>query len=617
MKLSSKYFPLIYATNVEFASFLLLTPLSLILIEATNIEKWYTRYTKIVCERGISMAYDGLFTIAMTKELQQLVSGRIAKIHQPNAQEVIFTIRANGVNQKLLFSINPTYARVHLTEQLIENPPEPPMFCTLLRKHVDGGIIEKIEQLDADRIIKVTINSKNEIGDNITRYLYAEIMGRHSNLIMVEADTGKIVDSLKHLSPSVNSYRTVLPGSLYVAPPKQNKLNPITVTDNELVEFFDEVRDANDIIQKFIGFSPLHANELIVRAQQQQVNTSTIFRAFIEEFIVGGTKATYLEKGRKVIFSPIDLHSFEEKKTYYPTLSILLDRVFFARAERDRVKQQAGDLEHWLHGELSKLKLKLKKLGQDLKRAQNLEQFQLYGELLMANLYNFERGDKSITVDNYYSDDGEKITISLSERKTPIENAQSYYSKYNKFKNALIKVEEQIDITNADIIYFEMLLQQVEQASPADIEEIREELAEQGYMRLKKSKRRKKITKPKPETYISSTGTEISVGKNNKQNDFLTFKIARKWETWLHTKDIPGSHVVIHSDNPDEQTILEAATLSAYFSKSRASSSVPVDYTLAKHVKKPSGAKPGFVIYFEQRTVYVTPDEDLVMKLQK
>lgn len=562
------------------------------------------------------MAYDGLFTIAMTKELQQLVTGRIAKVHQPNAQEVIFTIRANGANKKLLFSIHPTYARVHMTEQTIENPPEPPMFCSLLRKHVEGGFIETIEQLDADRILKLTISSKNEIGDPITRYIYAEIMGRHSNLIMVDAETEKIVDSLKHLPPAMNSYRTVLPGSIYIAPPKQDKWNPVTVTDDQLAEFFTEIRDAKEIMQQFVGFSPLHANELLFRAQEQQVPTVSIFRDFVNEFVVGGIKPTYLEQGRKVIFSPIDLHSFEEPKTYYNTLSELLDRVFFARAERDRVKQQAGDLENWLQAEINKLKLKLKKLDQDLKRAQNLDQYQLFGELLMANLYQFEKGAKSVTVENYYSETGDKITIPLSERKTPIENAQSYYAKYNKFKHALVKVEEQIQIATADIEYFELLAQQVQQASPADIEEIREELAEQGYMRLKKSKRRKKPVKPTPEKYVSSTGVPISIGKNNKQNDYLTFKIARKWETWLHTKDIPGSHVVIHSDDPDEQTILEAATLAAYFSKARESSSVPVDYTEVKQVKKPSGAKPGFVIYFEQKTVFVTPDEALVMQLQ-
>lgn len=563
------------------------------------------------------MAYDGLFTIAMTKELQQLVSGRIAKIHQPNAQEVIFTIRANGANQKLLFSIHPTYARVHMTEQVIENPPEPPMFCSLLRKHIEGGFIENIEQLDADRIIKITISSKNEIGDPITRILFAEIMGRHSNLIMVDAVTNKIVDSLKHLSPSVNSYRTVLPGSEYIAPPSQDKVNPVSASDEEIATFFDEIRNEDDIMQHFVGFSRLHATELVTRAQLQQAPLKDLFKPFIQQFVDGGTQPTYLEKGRKTIFSPNDLLSFDEKKTTYDTLSLLLDRVFFARAERDRVKQQAGDLEHWLQAEIQKLKHKLKKLDQDLKRAQNLEEYQLYGELLMANLYNFEKGASKVTVDNYYSETGEKVTIQLSERKSPIENAQAYYAKYNKFKNALVKVEEQIQIAKADITYFEMLLQQVEQASPADIEEIREELAEQGYMKLKKSKRRKKPTKPTPEKYVSSTGIEISVGKNNKQNDYLTFKIARKWETWLHTKDIPGSHVVIHSDAPDEQTILEAATLSAYFSKARESASVPVDYTEVKQVKKPSGAKPGFVIYFEQKTVFVTPDEELVMQLQK
>ena len=215
------------------------------------------------------------------------------------------------------------------------------------------------------------------------------------------------------------------------------------------------------------------------------------------------------------------------------------------------------------------------------------------------------------------SEEFEEITISISPRKTPIENAQSYFSKYNKAKNALIKIEEQKEKTIDDITYFEMLAQQVQQASPADIEEIREELAEGGFLRLRAAKKKKKPTKPTPEKFMSTSGIEISVGKNNKQNDFLTFKIARKDEVWLHTKDIPGSHVVIHSAQPDEQTIKEAAVLSAYFSKARESSSVPVDYTEIRHVKKPSGAKPGFVIYFEQKTVFVTPDESLVMKLKK
>lgn len=563
------------------------------------------------------MAYDGLFTLAMTKELQKLITGRIAKVHQPNAQEIILTIRANGNNHKLIFSIHSSYARVHLTEQSVENPSEPPMFCMLLRKHIEGGVIESIKQIDGDRIIVLTITSKNEIGDPITRELYAEIMGRHSNLIIVEKDTQKIVDSLKHLPPSINTYRTVLPGQLYIAPPAQDKVNPTDVSSEGLQEFFAHEKTSHDIVQHFKGFSPLHADEFLYRLKNSKQSAVELFPVFIDEFKKGGSQPTYIEEDGKIQFSPIALTHLEGKPTSYPTLSALLDRVFFSRAERDRVKQQAGDLERWLQNEINKLKLKLKKLQKDLNRASKLDQYQLFGELLMANLYNFEKGQKEITVVNYYDENGEKVKIPLSERKTPIENAQSYYTKYNKAKTALIMVQQQIDKTLEDLAYFEMLAQQVQQASPHDIEEIREELAEQGFLKMRPSKRRKKQTKPAPEEFISSTGIRISVGKNNKQNDYLTFKIARKSEIWMHTKDIPGSHVVIHDSQPDEQTIREAATLSAYFSKARNSSSVPVDYTEVRQVKKPSGAKPGFVIYFEQKTIYVTPDEELVIKLKQ
>ncbi|KOO49339.1 Rqc2 family fibronectin-binding protein [Viridibacillus arvi] len=562
------------------------------------------------------MAYDGLFTIAMAKELQQLVTGRIAKVHQPNTQEIILHIRANGGNHKLLFSIHPSYARVHITEQTIENPPEPPMFCSLLRKHIEGGFIESIQQQGADRVLIFKIASKNEIGDPITRELHAEIMGRHSNLILVDKETNKIVDSLKHLPPAMNSYRTVLPGQPFIAPPEQDKEDPKTISSESLQLFFAEEKNTQEIVQHFTGFSPLHATELLYRSKTTGQPIADLFSLFIEEFEIGGNSPTYAEVQGKTYFSPVKLTHLKGEHTSYQNLSTLLDRVFFARAERDRVKQQAGDLERWLQNEISKLKLKLKKLQKDLDRANNLDQFQLSGELLMANLYAFEKGQKEVTVVNYYSEDSEEITIPISERKTPVENAQSYYTKYNKAKNALIMVQEQLDKTQEDLAYFEMLSQQVQQAAPADIEEIREELAEQGYLKLRASKRRKKPTKPTPEKFKSSTGIDISVGKNNKQNDYLTFKIARKSEIWMHTKDIPGSHVVIHSSDPDEQTLLEAATLSAYFSKARESSSVPVDYTVVRQVKKPNGSKPGFVIYFEQKTLYVTPDEELIMKLK-
>ncbi|MGM9950279.1 MAG: NFACT family protein, partial [Lysinibacillus sp.] len=507
------------------------------------------------------MAFDGLFTHAMTKELQKLVTGRITKIHQPNAMEVMLQIRAGGANHKLLVSIHPSYARIHLTEQTVDNPAEPPMFCMLLRKHLEGGFIQSINAQDGERIIEMTVESKNEIGDPVMRKLIVEIMGRHSNCILVDGENMRILDSLKHLPPSLNSYRTVLPGQTYIGPPAQEKVNPFTASDDEIMGFFSRPREPKEVVQHFAGFSPLHAAELLYRLDD--TNHPHIFRDFMKD-IEQAVQPTYKENG-KVAFSPAELRHLEGAQATYATLGELLDRVFFARAERDRVKQQAGDLERWLSNEIDKLRLKLKKLDQDYARASKLDEFQLYGELLMANLYQFEKGAERVTVENYYT--GEQVTIPVSPRKTPTENAQSYYTKYNKAKNALVMIEEQKQKTADEIQYFEMLSQQVQQAAPADIEEIREELAEQGYLRLRASKKKKKPTKPEPEKFTSSTGIPISVGKNNKQNDYLTFKLAKKTDIWLHTKDIPGSHVVIHSDQPDETTLHEAAILSAYFSK--------------------------------------------------
>lgn len=553
------------------------------------------------------MAFDGLFTRAMALELQQLVTGRITKIHQPNAMEVMLHIRANGANHKLIISIHPSYARIHVTEQTIDNPAEPPMFCMLLRKHLEGGFIHSITQDGTERILHITVESKNEIGDPIMRKLIIEIMGRHSNCILVDADNDKILDSLKHLPPSLNSYRTVLPGQTYITPPAQHKVNPYESTE---AHFFTEPKNAKEVVAHFAGFSPLHAEELLARLAQN----SSAFQPFLQE-LARAANPTYVETGGKAAFSPTNLTHLQGHVTTYPTLGTLLDRVFFARAERDRVKQQAGDLERWLSNEIDKLKLKTKKLEKDYEQASKLDQLQLYGELLMANIYQFEKGQDSVTVENYYN--GETVTIAINPRKTPIDNAQHYFQRYNKAKNALVMIEEQLAKTRADIDYFEMLAQQVAQAAPSDIEEIREELAEQGFLRLRASKKKKKPTKPMPEQFVSSTGMMISVGKNNKQNDFLTFKLAKKNDIWLHTKDIPGSHVVIHNESPDETTLHEAAMLSAYFSKARESASVPVDYTEIRQVKKPNGSKPGFVIYFEQKTLYVTPDEELVLKLKK
>ncbi len=561
------------------------------------------------------MAFDGLFTISMTTELQKIVTGRISKIHQPNAQEILMQIRAQGQNYKLLFSVHPSYSRMQITEETIDNPASPPMFCMMLRKHLEGGIITSVRQHEADRIIILKILSKNEIGDDMTREIHMEIMGRHSNLILVDPSRNLILESIKHLTPSMNSYRTIMPGQQYIAPPTQNKLHPLDYSDN-LKEVLSNVQEPKEIVEHISGFSPLHAKELLYRMTDSS-NRMEVYQAYMQEFQDGGTAKQLVEWNGKQYYSPNELTHLEGEKFSESSLGSLLDRVYFAKAERDRVKQQAGDLERWLQNELNKLKLKMKKLQKDLDQAEKLDTYQLFGELLMANAYAIEKGLHEVELVNYYDEDQKTVNIPLDNRKTATQNAQSYYNRYTKAKTALLKIEQQMTITKEDINYFELLQQQVMQASPTDIEEIREELTEQGFLKSRASKKKKKPLKPTPEKFVASDGTEISVGKNNKQNDYVTFKLAKKTDTWLHTKDIPGSHVVIHSATPSETALREAANLAAYFSKARESSSVPVDYTVIKQVKKPNGSKPGFVIYFDQTTLFVTPNEEMIRKMKK
>ncbi|QPA31995.1 Rqc2 family fibronectin-binding protein [Thermaerobacillus caldiproteolyticus] len=569
------------------------------------------------------MSFDGVFTYAMTKELKEaLEGGRITKIHQPFKHELVLQIRSHGQNHKLLLSAHPSYARVHLTKETYDNPAEPPMFCMLLRKHLEGSIIESIHQVDFDRIIIIEAKGRNEIGDVHTKQLIIEIMGRHSNVILVEKETNTIIDSMKHLSPAVNRYRTVLPGHPYVAPPTHGKINPLEATEEMIIKKLDfhAGKLAEQLVATFAGISPLLAKEAVFRAGL--ANRTTLPKSFValmEDVRMNRFAPCIYTNHEKEWFYVLPLTHIKGETKRFGTLSDMLDRFYFGKAERDRVKQQAHDLERFVINEKAKNEKKLNKLEQTLQEAKNAEQYRLYGELLTANLYAMKRGLQEIEVINYYDEQGRTITIPLDPQKSPSDNAQHYFQKYQKAKNSLHIVQEQIERTKQEIDYFATLLQQLESAAPKDIEEIREELIEQGYLRARPTKHMKKQKQRKIELerYVSSDGTEILVGKNNKQNDYLTTKLAHKDDIWLHTKDIPGSHVVIRSKNPSEQTIIEAAHLAAYFSKARQSSSVPVDYTRIRYVKKPSGAKPGYVIYENQQTIYVTPDEDLVIKMKK
>lgn len=569
-----------------------------------------------------NVAFDGLFTRAITHEIaNSLQTGRISKIYQPSKYEILLHIRANGKNQKLLLSAHPTYARMHLTTQNYDSPALPPMFCMLLRKHLEGGFIEKIEQIELERIVQFTIRSRNEIGDESLKTLIIEIMGRHSNIILVDSKTNIILDSLKHVSLAVNRHRTVYAGAEYIAPPTQQKINPLQIETQEdficPLDFLSGNMD-KQLVEAFTGISPLFAKEVVAKAGM--VNEHALSEAFftLQKPLLQHqyTPSMIVANGKEFFYLFPLAHLKGEEKTF-SSVSELLDRFFFGKAERDRVKQQAHDLERFMQNEKAKNEKKLIKLQKTLEDAGKADKYQLFGELLTANMYAMKKGDKEIEVINYYDENSSTVKIALDPLRTPSENAQRYFQKYQKAKNSIAIVTEQIAITNGEILYFDSLLQQMEAASSKDIAEIREELAEEGYMRNRKSKNvKKKPTKPILDKYIASDGTEILVGKNNKQNDYLTNKLARRDEIWLHTKDIPGSHVVIRSLEPSDETVMEAAKLAAYFSKAKESSSVPVDYTKIRYVKKPSGAKLGFVTYDNQQTVYVTPDADTVMKLK-
>lgn len=569
------------------------------------------------------MSFDGLFTRAMVSELaSSLKGGRINKVHQPYKNEVILTIRANGVNHKLLLSAHPSYARVQFTNEAYDNPSEPPMFCMLLRKHLEGYILEDIYQAGTDRMIIFEVKGRNEIGDLSYKQLIVEIMGRHSNIVLVDKTRNIILDSVKHVSFAVNSHRAILPGQPYVFPPAQNKLDPFTATEDDVTRVldFNAGRLDKQLVDAFAGVSPLFSKEVIYKSGL--ANRATVPKAFvqlIERIKQNAIEPAITEYNGKEVFYLFPLEHVEGKSRFYSSLSEMLDRFYFGKAERDRVKQQGHDLERFIANEKEKNEKKIIKLQNTLKEAEKADKFQRFGELLTANLYAAQRGMKEIEVVDYYDEEGGTVIIPLDPRKNPSENAQKYFSKYQKAKNAISVVEEQISLAREEAAYFDSLLQQVESASPKDLEEIREELAEGKYIRERKGRSGKKSHNLKPilDRYISSSGTELIVGKNNKQNDYLTNKLAARDDIWLHTKDIPGSHVVIRSKEPDEQTLREAAILAAYFSKARNSSSVPVDFTKVRFVKKPSGAKPGFVIYENQQTIYVTPDEESVLGLMK
>ena len=550
------------------------------------------------------MSFDGFFLHHMIEELRsELVNGRIQKINQPFEQELVLQIRSNRQSHRLLLSAHPVFGRIQLTQTTFENPAQPSTFIMVLRKYLQGALIESIEQIENDRIVEITVSNKNEIGDHIQATLIIEIMGKHSNILLVDKSSHKILEVIKHVGFSQNSYRTLLPGSTYIAPPSTESLNPFTVKDEKLFEILQtQELTAKNLQSLFQGLGRDTANELENILVSDKLST---FRNFFSQ----KTKPCLTETS----FSPVPFtNSVGEPFT---SLSDLLDTYYKDKAERDRVKQQASELIRRVENELQKNRHKLKKQEKELLATDNAEEFRQKGELLTTFLHQVPNDQDQVTLDNYYTN--QPITISLDKALTPSQNAQRYFKRYQKLKEAVKYLTELIEETKATILYLESVETVLNQAGLEEIAEIREELIQTGFIRRRQ---REKIQKrKKPEQYLASDGkTIIYVGRNNLQNEELTFKMARKEELWFHAKDIPGSHVVISGNlDPSDEVKTDAAELAAYFSKGRLSNLVQVDMIEVKKLNKPTGGKPGFVTYTGQKTLRVTPDPEKIASMKK
>lgn len=559
------------------------------------------------------MTFDGLFTHAMIHELNQtLQNGRVTKISQPYPNEVILTIRANRTNYPVLLSANPRYARFQITQIPYTNPAVPTNFTMMLRKYLEGAKLLKIKQLDNDRVVYFEFLTRNELGDKLPLLLSAEIMGRYSNVILINQSTNKIIDTIKHVGMDQNRYRTLLPGATYRQPPTQNKENPFEQDSNTFEELIQKYPNrevlADNLLKQYQGISRDNALALA-----DKLHSSNNFVQAFNDFLAMTEDPIPTMNGNN--FS-IFADNPNDKK--FTTLSEMLDIFYHTKANRDRVQQQGGQLLHVIRKNLQRNKKKLKKLSNELKATENADEYRIKGEVLTTYLYQIKRGMTKITLPNFY-DNNKEITISLSNQLSPSQNAQKYFKKYQKLKNAVTFINEQIELTKKEVAYLEEIQTQIELATPADLDDIKTELQQEGYIKKKqqKSKRSSRVKINKPESFIASDGTEILVGKNNLQNEKLTLHTAKKTDIWLHAKNIPGSHVIIKSNNPSDETLFEAAMLAAYFSKFRSSANVPIDYVQVKNIRKPNGSKPGFVIYEGQKTLTVTPTEDFVLELRQ
>lgn len=574
------------------------------------------------------MPLDAVCLQAVVAELAPQITGsRIEKIQQPARDQVVLLLRGN---RRLLLSAGGGQPRLHLTELPRDNPAQPPMFCMLLRKYLSGGIIESIQQAPLERVVTLTVSAADELGERSQFSLILEAVARRANLILVDKD-GHIIDCLRRIDFEMNPDRQVLPGLFYHLPTPPDKVSPFTATEEEfaaLAAAAGEGAPADQwLVRTVNGLSPLVARELTFRAcgstdAPVTGHTAALWSAFAawrdtvnEKHF---TPAMLKRSGVPMDFTYLHVGQYggaAEEETY-TSFSRLLDDFYEKREQAERVKQKGQDLVKTASNGAARLRRKIAAQEQELAESKHRDKWRVYGELITANLYRMERGMSRLTAQNYYDPDCADVDIPLDVRLSPQENAAKYFKKYTKAKTAEKYITAQLEKARVELTYLESVLQELTLAeSEQDFNDIRAELTDGGYLRAKGRKQPQRPSKPRE--FRSTAGLRILVGRNNRQNDRLTAKDAEKWDIWLHTQRIHGSHVILCTGGaqPDEQSLLEAASLAAYFSQAQDGTKVPVDYAPVKFVKKPSGSPPGFVNYTNYKTILADPSEELVKRL--
>lgn len=578
------------------------------------------------------MSMDGLSLYSAMNELnKRLAGGKIDKIQQTDKEELLLMVRSLGQTYRLLINASAADNRVQLTELKKQAPSEAPMFCMLLRKRIAGGKIVRFEQERLDRVLKISIETYNDLGDLSVFALYCELMGKHSNIILVN-EKGVIVDAIKHVGLGMSSVRFVMPGLEYSAPPAQDKQDPskASADDFSMAMCMVGMSIAKALSNAFFGLSPAVAAQLVAR-YTDKTECTQLSEAEREE-LASRLAAFYADMAQGKEKASAVLNALGETEAVYPfaiagggiklfdSIGEALDSLYINSDRREWAKRHGASARKVLQNNIERCEKKLALYADALNSGEQMEKCRLYGELLTANLHSLKSGTDTAAVDNYYADPVERIAIPLDRQLTPGENAQRYYKKYQKLKAARDMAIVQREQTLSEQNYLEGQLDNLTKCTAEnELSELIEELKDQGYIKRDKGgKKKMKLAASKPMHFVSSTGADIYVGKNNRQNDELTLRFASPNDIWMHTKNIPGSHVIVKgASEQDTATMTEAALLAAYYSRARGSENVAVDYTPRKYVKKPAGAKPGMVIYTTNKTAYVTPSEEAVARLKE